>query len=247
MKIALLGYGKMGQTIEKLAINRGYEIVLRVTIENRDSLRPEDLKQADVAIEFSQPDAAVRNMLFCFESGVPVVCGTTGWYERMQDVRKAVDYYKGTLFYASNFSIGVNIFIEVSNRLAEMMNRQPQYDNVFIHETHHVHKLDAPSGTAITIAEQMISRLDRYKSWTGYKYDESIVPSGVNDESLPVFSTREDEVNGTHIVKYKSDVDELEIIHKAFSRIGFAEGAIAAAEFIHGRKGVFTMSDLLKL
>ncbi|MBK8585329.1 MAG: 4-hydroxy-tetrahydrodipicolinate reductase [Bacteroidetes bacterium] len=247
MKIALIGYGKMGKTIEQIALKRGHQIVLRVDVNNSKYIDTGDLRGADVAIEFSQPDSAPENIRKCFKAGVPVVCGTTGWMDQLDSVSKDCKESSGAFFYASNYSIGVNLFFEVNKKLAELMNSQPQYDEVLIHESHHLAKLDSPSGTAISLAEQVIEKMDRVKHWVNYKTDESVTMGAESEGELPIFSTREDEIPGTHIVKYFSDVDEIEIVHKALSRQGFAIGALTAAEWLQGKKGVFTMKDMLSL
>jgi 4-hydroxy-tetrahydrodipicolinate reductase len=247
MKIALIGYGKMGKAIEQIALKKGHQIVLRVDENNSKYIDTGDLKGADVAIEFSRPDSAPDNIRKCFKAGVPVVCGTTGWMNQFDSVSKDCKETSGSFFYSSNYSIGVNLFFEVNKKLAELMNTQEQYDEILIHESHHLEKLDSPSGTAISLAEQVIEKTDRIKHWVNYKADESVSMGPDSDGELPIFSTREDEVPGTHIVKYFSDVDEIEIIHKALSRQGFASGAVAAAEWLQGKKGVFTMKDMLKL
>ncbi|HRH65817.1 MAG TPA: 4-hydroxy-tetrahydrodipicolinate reductase [Bacteroidia bacterium] len=246
MKIVLVGHGKMGKAIETLATKRGHTIRFIVNEENAATITPQDLKQGDVAIEFSQPTAAAENILRCFEAGIPVVSGTTGWNDRLEEVKEICRKNNHSLFYSSNFSIGVNVFFEINKKLASLMNHLEQYDELFVHESHHIHKLDSPSGTAITLAEQIIANLDRIKSWRNYKGDENISSGDDDNSELPIFSSREDEVPGTHIVKYFSDDDELEIIHKALNRQGFAFGAVAAAEWLQGKKGVFGMQDLLK-
>jgi len=247
MKIALIGYGKMGKAIERLAVKSGHEIVLKVNSENRSTFSAADLKDADVAIEFSKPDQVSKNIMIAFEANVPVVCGTTGWSAQMEEVEKFCQANGKTFFYASNYSIGVNLFYVINMRLAELMNSQPQYDEVLLHESHHTAKLDSPSGTAIALAKQILAEVKRLKHWVNYKADESIDLHGDSDDELPIFSTREEDTIGTHIVKYFSDTDEIEIIHKALSRDGFALGALQAAEWVKGKKGVFGMNDLLKL
>lgn len=247
MKIALIGYGKMGKTIEQLAIEKGHQISAAFDLSNKDQFTVDELKKADVAIEFTQPDQAVGNIKMCFKAGIPVVCGTTGWMKQFPAVQKECTDGGHSLFYASNYSIGVNLFFEINSRLAELMKTQGQYDHVIIHESHHLEKLDSPSGTAITLADEIIRKLSRYKEWVNYKVNESVDSGKDKKGELPIFSSREDEVPGTHIVKYFSDVDEIEIMHKALNRQGFALGAIAAAEWIKGKKGVFGMKDLLKL
>ena len=236
MKIALIGYGKMGRTIEEIAISRGHEIVLKIDVNNADALTEENLKKADVAIEFSTPASAVDNYRLCFTSNVPVVSGTTGWLSRRDEVEKACREKEGCFFYASNFSLGVNLFFELNRKLARMMNAFDQY-NVSMTEVHHTHKLDAPSGTAISLAEDIIGEVKRIDSWT---IDE---PKSATE--LPIEAIREGEVPGIHTVKYDSEVDYIEITHSAKSRRGFAFGAVLAAEFCQGRKGILSMKNLL--
>ena len=234
MKIALIGYGKMGKEIEQIALSRGHEIVF--TSNHAISNSSDQIKAADVAIEFSQPDAAANNILACFELGVPVVVGTTGWYSRLNEIKLEAEGKGGTLLYATNFSIGVNILFHINEKLASIMNDVQEYEPS-IQEIHHLQKLDKPSGTAITIAEGILQNLDRKKQWT---LDE---PSS---EDLHIDVLREPEVPGTHIIKYDSEVDFIEIKHEAKSRKGFALGAVKAAEWLQNKKGVFTMKDFLK-
>jgi len=236
MKIAILGYGKMGKTIEPLALQNGHEIILKIDADNREQLTLENLRKADVAIEFTQPSAVVDNLLLCFQAGVPVVSGTTGWMERWSEVTAACSEAGGALFHASNFSIGVNIFMAVSRYLAKLMNDQPQY-NVAMEEIHHTEKLDAPSGTAITLAEDILENIKRKTDWVNEDSELSNV--------LPIISKRIENVAGTHQITYSSEADTIEIIHKAHSRQGFAKGALVAAEWMVGKKGIFGMSDLL--
>jgi len=244
MKIALIGYGKMGRAIEEIALQKNHVIVLKIDHENASDYSKADLSKADVAIEFSSPHSAYDNIVKCFEANVPVVCGTTGWLDKMDEVKMICLEKNQSFFYASNYSVGVNIFFEVNKKLATLMNDQQQYDEVFINEIHHIHKLDSPSGTAITLAQQILEKASRLKTWSNYSSEENRVKKK-NDSDLPIFSSREDEVAGTHIVKYISAEDELEIIHKAFNRKGFASGAVLAAEWLVGKKGVFGMKDLL--
>lgn len=244
MKIALIGYGKMGKTIEEIALQKKHTVVLTVDEHNANSFTAEELSKADVAIEFTRPEAAFGNIMKCFDANVPVVSGTTGWIDRMEEVKKICLQKNQTFFYASNYSIGVNIFFEVNKKLAALMNNQPEYNEILINEIHHLQKLDAPSGTAISLAQQILEKVNRLKSWSNYSSSEN-KPPVKKDEELPIFSSREGEVPGTHIVKYFSHEDEIEIIHKAFSRKGFAAGAVLAAEWIKDRKGVFGMKDLL--
>ncbi|HEY1039430.1 MAG TPA: 4-hydroxy-tetrahydrodipicolinate reductase [Bacteroidia bacterium] len=236
MNIALLGYGKMGKEIEAIAINRGHSIVLRVDRSNAGTIAAEDLKKADVAIEFSTPHTVLDNVKKCFEVQLPVVVGTTGWYDHFEAVQENCIQSDATLFYASNFSLGVNLFFKVNSFLAGMMNNYPDYE-ISMEEIHHIHKLDKPSGTAITLANQVIEKVDRKKNWS----IEQQAP-----ETLFIKDVREGEVPGTHIIKYTSSIDDIEIMHKAHNRKGFALGAVLAAEFSFGKKGVLTMNDMLK-
>lgn len=238
MKVALIGYGKMGKTIEQEAVARGHEVVLAIDMINKD-YAAEILKVADVAIEFTQPEAAVENINKCFEAGIPVVVGTTGWYDRYDAVKQKCEFVGGTLFTATNFSIGVNITFAVNRYLAKIMEGQPDY-NASMSETHHIHKLDAPSGTAISLAEQVIDNHSTYTKWGLAGRDEA------NAHTLPITAHREDDVPGTHEVVYKSEIDEISIRHCAFNRKGFAQGAVIAAEWVLGKKGVYTMGDMLK-
>ncbi len=234
MKIALIGYGKMGHAIEEAALSRGHEIVCRIDKDNQEDFDSQQFKEADVAIEFTAPPVAIGNYRRAFAAGIPVVSGTTGWLEHLPEVREACE--KGqTFFYASNFSLGVNIFFAVNKYLAGIMNHFPQYA-VELEEIHHVHKLDHPSGTAITLVDDIIARLDSKESWT----EELPAPA----HSIPVVARREGEVPGTHIVTYDSDFDTIRITHEAKSRKGFALGAVVAAEFTVGKKGFLTMQDL---
>ena len=234
MKIALIGYGKMGHAIEEIALSRGHEIVCRIDKDNQDDFDSPQFKSADVAIEFTAPTVALGNYRRAFAAGVPVVSGTTGWLEHLPEVKEACE--KGqTFFYASNFSLGVNIFFAVNKYLAGIMNHFPQYE-VSLEEIHHVHKLDHPSGTAITLAADIIGQLDSKHSWT----EAQPAPA----DAIPVVARREGEVPGTHIITYDSEVDTIRISHEAKSRKGFALGAVVAAEFTVGKKGFLTMQDL---
>lgn len=235
MKIALLGYGKMGKEIETIALQRGHTIVLKLDKTNANTFLIDELKQADVAIEFSTPHTVITNINKCFEAQVPVIVGTTGWYDQFSEIENNCAQKNGTLFYASNFSLGVNLFMKLNSYLAELMNKYDTY-NVEMEEIHHIHKLDKPSGTAITLANQIIEKLDRKTNW-------SITSKAAND--LFIEDKREGEVPGTHIIKYTSEVDDIEIMHKAHNRKGFALGALVAAEFLKEKKGIFTMKDLL--
>jgi 4-hydroxy-tetrahydrodipicolinate reductase len=237
MNIALLGYGKMGREIESVAVERGHQISLKVTDENSDYTR-EALADSDVAIEFSIPAAAVENIRKSFAANVPVVVGTTGWYDQYETIKQDCLAGNNALLTATNFSIGVNIFFEINEKLATLMNQQKQYETK-VDEIHHTQKLDAPSGTAITIAEGIIEGLDSKESWVNAASNQS--------EELEIHSFREENVPGTHTVTYQSLVDEIEIKHTARSRKGFALGAVMAAEWIATQSGVFTMKDMLKL
>src|SRR5689334_3788083 len=232
MKILLVGYGKMGKAIEKIALARGHEITGRVDVGTSDQIK----SGSDVAIEFTQPGSAVNNLRKCIEVGLPVVCGTTGWYPQLDSIKQLVASHNGTLFYASNFSLGVNIFFKVNEYLARLMNGQQGYD-LEIHETHHTEKKDAPSGTAISLAEGIIRNL-------GWKHRWLKGPSE-SASDLAIHSHRIDPAAGTHVVKYHSSVDDIEITHTAHSREGFAIGAVMVAEWIRGRKGVLTMDNFL--
>ena len=230
MNIALIGYGKMGQTIEKIALQRGHNITHR--IEDEDSDR--DFKEVDVAIDFSIPDAAFENITSCFEKGIPVVSGTTGWLNKYDEAVEICKKNNSAFIYASNFSLGVNIFFELNKKLAELMAPFKEY-SVGIEETHHTQKLDAPSGTAITLAEQIIEKSER----TGWKLDKA------GDKEVPVVAKRMENVPGTHIVSYDSKIDTINIEHIAHSREGFALGAVIAAEWIIGKSGIYKMKDVL--
>lgn len=238
MKIALLGYGKMGKAIEEIALQRGHEIVLKVNIDNLEDNTVENIQKADVAIEFTGPDSAFENLQKCFIAGVPVVCGSTGWLHKLEKARQECSDNNGALLYASNFSIGVNIFFAVNERLAELMSSHPQYD-VELKEIHHTQKLDAPSGTAITLAEQILGKSSTKTQWVKEKTQ--------SPADLVIVSERIDPAPGTHHVKYSSAIDDIEIIHTAHSRQGFAAGAVSAAEFLRGKTGIFTMKDVLGL
>lgn len=235
MNIALFGYGKMGKEIEAIALKRGHQIVLKVDKENRDTLTAGELKKADLVIEFSTPHTVMENIRFCLSAGVPIVVGTTGWHNELEQVKTLVNGSNGSLFYASNFSLGVNLFFKLNSYLAGLMNNYPDYD-ISMEEIHHIHKLDKPSGTAITVAEQVLDKIDRKNNW-------SISERG--PETLFIRDIREGEVPGTHSVRYHSEVDDIEITHRAHNRRGFALGAVVAAEYLRGRTGVHTMSDLI--
>ncbi len=236
MNIALIGYGKMGHAIEEIAIKRGHNVTLRITSANRHELDAAHMQHIDIAIEFTSPEVAKENVLDCLSLGVPVVCGSTGWNDEVP-VAAAMANDKGVGFLqASNFSIGVNIFFEVNKQLAALMHTHPEY-NVSVEETHHTQKKDAPSGTAITIAEQILERAATKRTWA--------LNLANNESILPIVAHRVENVPGTHKVKYASAIDDIELIHTAHSREGFALGAVLAAEFLKGKKGVFTMRDVL--
>ena len=236
MKIALIGYGKMGHAIEEAAIERGHAIVSIIDIDNPEDFNSPQFLSADVAIEFSQPQSAFANYIKCFERNIPVVAGTTGWLDRWDEIKNLCAEGNQTFFYASNYSIGMNIFFALNKQLAKMMNHFPSY-NVQIEEIHHIHKLDSPSGTAITLAEHILENIDRKKQWK-----EGLEGS---DEDLPIHSRREGEVPGIHEVVYESDADTIRIQHSAKSRKGLALGAVLAAEFVKGKKGFLSMNDML--
>lgn len=232
MKIALLGYGKMGKVIERIAQERGHEIVLRK--KSADSF--DGLENADVAIEFSVPDAAVNNITECFNNNIPAVSGTTGWLEHYDEIKKLCEAKDGAFIYGSNFSLGVNIFFELNVQLAKMMSKLKQY-NISMEEIHHTQKLDAPSGTAISLANDIIANSD-YLGWTIETPKES---------DIFIDAKREENVPGTHTILYNSDIDSIEIKHTAHSREGFALGAVVAAEWLAGKQGIFSMKDVLGL
>lgn len=231
MKIALVGYGKMGKIIEEIAIKRGHEIVARLT----ETPALENLNSPDVAIEFSNPEAAFNNIKVCLKNKIPVICGTTGWLDQKDEIEEIALTNHSAFLYGSNFSLGVNLFFALNEKLADLMKNFGEF-NVQLEEIHHTHKKDAPSGTAISLAEGIIKNDPRFNTW---KLDET------KNSELGIFAIRENEVPGTHVVSYKSEVDEIEIKHTAFNRNGFALGAVIAAEWIQGKRGNFTMSDVL--
>jgi 4-hydroxy-tetrahydrodipicolinate reductase len=237
MKIALVGYGKMGKVIEEIALSRGHEIVCIIDINNAGDFDSDAFRSADVAIEFTIPSSALNNYRECFKQNVPVVAGTTGWLEHLPEIKEACEKDGKTFFYASNYSLGVNIFFAVNEYLAGIMNNFPMYD-VKMDEVHHIHKLDSPSGTAITLAESIIDKIDRKKSW---KEADQVA----NDEVM-ITSFRRGEEPGYHSVIYDSEIDTIQITHNAKNRKGLALGAVLAAEFLCGKKGFFGMKDLLK-
>lgn len=235
MKIGLLGYGKMGKTIEAIAIERGHNIAWKISKSNRAELNADLLIEADVVIEFTRPEFAVENINFCIDNKVPVVVGTTGWYSEFEEIKSKTLHNKAALFYATNFSVGVNLFWKLNKQLAQLMNVNPQY-KAKIEEVHHIHKLDEPSGTGITTAEGIIENHEAYAKW---KLNDA------SETNLPIYSYREGEVPGTHRVIWTSEEDKIMLEHEAFGRKGFASGAVLAAEWLNGKEGIFTMTDML--
>jgi 4-hydroxy-tetrahydrodipicolinate reductase len=235
MRIALLGYGKMGHAIEEIAVQRGHEIVLTINEENLEDFTKGNISRAEVAIEFTGPHTAPANILKTLEYGVPVVSGSTGWTDRMPEIEEACRKHNGSFLYASNFSVGVNIFFELNHKLAALMSSHPEYA-IGLEEIHHTQKKDAPSGTAITLADQIIAETSKTRWVSG---------DAKNAGELSIISQRIDPAPGTHMVKYKSPVDDIEIIHTAHNRTGFASGAVLAAEYIRDKKGIFSMKEVL--
>lgn len=238
MKIALIGYGKMGKEIEAIALERNHSVHLKIDISNQHELTVENLKKVDVAIEFTNPEQAYNNVLKCFEAGLPVVSGTTGWNSKVEEAKEKCKAGNHSFIWSSNYSLGVNIFFKVNEFLAKIMNKFDNY-NVAMEEIHHTQKLDAPSGTAITLANEIINKISRKTEW---QLDKEESP-----EKLKITAVRRDNVPGIHTINYDSPVDYIEITHSAKSRKGFAFGAVLAAEYIHNKKGVFTMDDLLSI
>jgi 4-hydroxy-tetrahydrodipicolinate reductase len=238
MKIALVGYGKMGHMIEEVATLRGHEIILKIDVNNQADFNKENISKADVAIEFTGPDSAFNNVMKCLQFGIPTVSGSTGWNDKLEQAKLYCKDNNGSFLQTSNFSVGVNIFFEMNKLLAKLMASQPEYD-VTMREIHHTAKKDAPSGTAVTLAEQVLSILPRKKNWVNRVAE--------NKEQLSIISERIDPAPGTHYIKYSSEVDDIEIIHTAHSRKGFALGAVLAAEYISDKKGIFSMKDVLHL
>lgn len=242
MKIALIGYGKMGKAIEKIAIDNGDEIVLKINSLNLSELNKDNLSKADAAIEFTNPDSVVQNLLTCFDAKIPVVTGSTGWYDQLPELEKK--YSKSSsLLYAPNFSIGVNIFFALNAKLAKTMNSFEQYD-VQLLESHHTQKKDSPSGTALHLANDLIKNLQSKSSWKEVKNE---LNENINSNELLIKATREENVIGDHEIKYFSDIDEISIKHHAYNRKGFAQGALLAAKWIQNKTGFFTMDDMLNL
>lgn len=238
LKIALIGYGKMGKTIESIAVERGHTVNLKIDIDSTADFTKDNLQQCDAAIEFTGPQSAKENILKCMDAGIPVISGSTGWLGSLDEVKNYCKEKNGSFLYASNFSVGVNIFFELNKKLAELMKGHSDYE-ISMEEIHHTQKKDAPSGTAITLAEQLLAEIPRKKKWVN---EES-----TNREDISIISKREDPAPGTHSIKYSSAVDDIEIIHTAHSRQGFALGAVLAAEYIYNKKGIFTMKDILGL
>ena len=238
MNIALIGYGKMGKAIEEIALERGHKIVLKINDENLGDFTKENTGKADVAIEFTSPHSAFDNIKKIIEYGVPVVCGSTGWTERIHEINDYCKEQNGSFLYASNFSVGVNIFFELNKKLASLMAPHAEY-NISMEEIHHTQKKDAPSGTAITLAEQILEQVQRKNKWVNEQSSDAA--------ELSIISKREDPAPGTHSIKYSSPIDDIEIIHTAHNRQGFALGAVLAAEFINGKKGIFSMKEVLGL
>ena len=236
MNIALIGYGKMGKAIEEIALERGHQIVLKINDENLEDFTKENVNKADTAIEFTSPHSAFENIKKIIGYGTPVVCGSTGWTERINEINDYCKQQNGAFLYASNFSVGVNIFFELNKKLATLMKPYAEY-NISMEETHHTQKKDAPSGTAITLAEQILEQVSRKTKWVNEKSSD--------DTALPIISKREDPAPGTHSIRYSSPIDDIEIIHTAHNRQGFALGAVLAAEFIKGKKGIFSMKEVL--
>jgi len=238
IRIALIGYGKMGKTIESIALERGHTITLTIDIDSQAAFTRENLQQADVAIEFTGPHSARSNILTCLNAGIPTVSGSTGWLQDWDEVAGLCKATNGSLLYASNFSVGVNIFFELNKKLAQLMSNQPAY-SISMEEIHHTQKKDAPSGTAITLAEQIMEAIPAKQSW--------INKASADPAVLPIISKREDPAPGTHSIRYSSAIDDIEIIHTAHSRHGFALGAVLAAEYIHNKQGIFSMKDVLNI
>jgi len=236
MKIALIGYGKMGKAIEAVGLAKGDTFPLIIDLHNQEDLTPEKLREVDVVIEFTGPHTAVANIKACLDAGVPVVSGSTGWLEQWNEVVQCCEEKDGCMIYSSNYSIGVNLFFEANSWLARMMRQYPEY-KVSMEEIHHTEKKDAPSGTAITLAEAILAERNDINRWVNVASEES--------DQLAIISTRKDPAPGTHIIRYSSPIDDIEITHTAHNRTGFANGALLAADFTKGRKGVFNMKQVL--
>ena len=238
MQLCLIGYGKMGRAIEQIALERGHKITLVIDTHNPADLSNENLQNCNAAIEFTMPQSAVHHIKTCIDAGIPVVSGTTGWLSEKKNVEEYCRQKNGTFLYASNFSIGVNLFFEAAKDLSKIMKNQEGY-GVSIRETHHTQKLDAPSGTAITLSEEVSSVLEQFD---GFSLNEEAV-----DAKMPIYALREEDVPGTHELVFRNEIDEISLKHIAFNRNGFALGAVVAAEYIFDKKGVFTIREILKL
>ena len=238
LKVGLLGYGKMGQAIESIALEKGMDIVWRITKANRHELTNARIQEVDVVIEFSRPESAFDNVMQCLESGIPVVCGSTGWQDRLGQAQSFCQQQQGAMIWASNFSIGVNLFFAINQYVAKMMAARAEY-SPHVTEIHHIHKLDAPSGTAVTILDQLLASMNQYDGW-------QLEPAASDAGKISVTAIREGEVPGTHQVRWSSSTDEIIITHKAQSRQGFAMGAVLAAQWIVGKQGVFGMEDVIR-
>jgi 4-hydroxy-tetrahydrodipicolinate reductase len=238
MEIALIGYGKMGQAIEALGKRQGHTFPLKIDVQNPNDLNKENVRGVEVAIEFTTPATAPENICRCLELGIPVVSGTTGWNRQFGEVNDCCTKNEGALFYASNFSVGVNILFAMNRKLADIMNRFSGYAPS-MREVHHIHKLDAPSGTAISLADQIIGSMDRIRDWSLESSDEPV--------TMHIEAIREGEVKGIHHVIYESDLDQITLSHEAKSRDAFAAGALMAASFLPGKRGIFNMDDLLNI
>jgi 4-hydroxy-tetrahydrodipicolinate reductase len=238
MNIAIIGYGKMGKAIEEIALSRGHKILLTIDEHNLSDFNKENIDTCDVAIEFTGPHTAYDNVKKALAFDIPLVCGSTGWLDKLEEVNRLCKARNGSFIYSSNYSVGVNIYFEINKKLAELMERHKEYE-LQVTEIHHTQKKDAPSGTAITLAEQILERISRKKNWVNHVTD--------NPHELEIISERIDPVAGTHKVKYFSAIDDIEIIHAAHNRQGFALGAVMAAEYISNKKGIFSMKDVLNL
>ncbi|CAN5594527.1 4-hydroxy-tetrahydrodipicolinate reductase [soil metagenome] len=247
MKIVLIGYGKMGKAIEQIALLRGHEVVLKITEENLADFTKVNLMKANVAIEFTQPESAFENILKCFDAGIPVVSGTTGWNQKLEEAKKICLQSGQSFFQAPNFSIGVNLFFALNELMAKMAERFPEYEKVSISETHHIQKKDAPSGTAVSLANDLLKHLPRFRKWESYPAESSRKTDPDEHTILPVHSHRIGDAAGLHEVTFESADDSIKLIHDAKGRTGFAKGAVTAAEWLIGKKGVFGMKDLLQL
>ncbi len=239
MQIGLLGYGKMGKTIEALSADHKAGIAWKINRTNRDQLSLDLVRQADVVIEFTRPETAFENVMYCLEAGVPVVSGTTGWQDQLPEAESWCRQHNGAFLWASNFSVGVNILFALNKYLARLMNKLPEYQPALT-ETHHVHKLDAPSGTALTLTKDILALVERKNDW-------KLHPAPTGPLDIPVTAFRENEVPGTHTVRWQSPIDEISLEHRAHSRAGFAAGALLAAQWLKGKSGVFRMEDVLGL